>query len=109
LNLGLVVAMSSIFLADAAIWFLARASRDKTSRAVSLLVCVLLAGFAVWGLHQDESKHDIFGAHYEIPLWYRGGRTLLVCVPGVFWVWWTRRHLGQNRRSMNDSQPILSD
>jgi hypothetical protein len=109
LNLELVEAMLGILVADAAIWFLAKASSDKASRVVSLLVCVFLAGSAVWGLHHDEGATGFLSGHYEIPLWYRGGRTLLLCVPVVFWVWWTRRHLGQNRRSMNDSQPILSD
>ena len=105
-DLTLTVTISGILVADAAIWFLAKAGLDKASRAISLLVCVLLAGLAVVWLHADESATGIFRGHYDIPLWYRGGRTLLLCVPSVFWVWWTRRHLGQQRGPTNGSQRI---
>jgi hypothetical protein len=101
--------MCMIFVALPSVWFLAMASRDKVSRVVSLLVCVFLAWLAVYFLHADEDKTGIFGGHYDVPLWYRGGRTLLLCVPGVFWVWWTRRHLGQKHGPTNGSQPIHSD
>jgi hypothetical protein len=108
-DMGTIVAMLGILVALTAIWLLAKASRDKASRAVSLLVCVLLAGLAVLGLHQDENAKGIFGGHYDIPLWYWGGRTLLLCLPGVFWIWWTRRHLAQKRSSANGNQPIHSN
>ncbi len=96
-NLQLFPEICSLLVALPAIWFLAKASRDKANCAVSLLVCMLLAGFAVYLLHDDESKQGILRGHYEIPLWYRGGRTLLLCVPSVFLVWWTRRHVAQKR------------
>jgi hypothetical protein len=108
-DLGLIYAMLGVLVALTAIWFLAKASRDKANCVVSLLLCLLLAGIAVWGLHQDEHATGIMGGHYEIPLWYRGGRTLLLCVPGVFWVWWTRRHLAQKRSPTHGIQPICSD
>ena len=108
-DMGTIVAMLGILVALTAIWFLAKASRDKANCALSLLLCVLLAGIAVMGLHQDENAKGIFGGHYYIPLWYRGGRTLLLCLPGVFWIWWIRRHLAQNRSATHGSQPIHSD
>jgi len=108
-DLGTIIAMLGFLVALTAIWFLAKASRDKANCVVSLLLCVLLAGLAVWGLHQDKNAKGIFGGHYEIPLWYRGGRTLLFCLPGVFWVWWTRRHLSQRRSPMHRDEPIHSD
>jgi hypothetical protein len=108
-NLGVMVELSGIPLALTSMWFLAKASRDRASRAVSLLVCVLLVGLAVLGLHQDENAKGIFGGHYHIPLWYRGGRTWLLCLPGVFWIWWTRRQLAQKRGPTHGNQPIHSD
>jgi hypothetical protein len=94
-NLRLIWEMSGILAADAAIWFLAKATRDKGSRAVSLLVCVLLVGTAAVWLQADERATGIFGGPREVPPWYRGGRTLLLCLPGFFWVWWTQRHSAQ--------------
>ena len=46
-SVRLIREMAGILAALTAIWFLAKASRDKASRAVSLLVCLLLAGQAV--------------------------------------------------------------
>jgi hypothetical protein len=137
-NLELIGEMSGILVALAAIWFLARASRDKTSRVVSLLVCVLLAGFGVAGslaepldrpqpVQKPEISRQMSGnqaiAEYFVktaiarvfdrsepsPIWYRGGRMLLMFVPGVFWVWWTLPHAAQQRAPAKGSQPIPSD
>jgi hypothetical protein len=108
-NLGLIWAMLGILVALAAIWFLAKASRDKANCVVSLLLCLLLAGFAVCYLHADEHAPSIWGGHGKIPLWYRGGRTLPLCVPCVFWVWWARRHLAQKHSPTHRNQPIHSD
>jgi hypothetical protein len=107
-NLELIAEMLGVLVADVAIWFLAKASRDKASRAVSLLVCVLLAGLAVAVLHEDEHARGMFGGPRTIPLWYRGGRTLLLCVPSVFWIWWTRRHLAQRYGPTRGNQSVPS-
>src|SRR5580704_8579308 len=52
-DLGFACAMLGVLAALTAIWFLARASRGNVNRGVSLLLCLLLAGFAVWNLHAD--------------------------------------------------------
>jgi hypothetical protein len=108
-NLKLIWAMLGVLVADAAIWFLAKASREKASRAVSLMFCVILAGFAVVWLRADERATGVFGGAREVPLWWRGWRTLLLCVPSVFWVWWRRRHSAQKRGSTRGSRPIHLD
>ena len=90
-NVQLIRAMVGILVGLTASWFLAKASLDRATWVVSLLLCVLVAALAVSGLHADESATGVFGGHIEIPFWYRGGRTLLLCLPSVFWVWWTRR------------------
>jgi hypothetical protein len=104
-DLKAILAMLGILVALTAIWFLAKASRDKANCVVSLLLCVLLAGFAVCCLHGDNDP-SIMGGNKEVPLWYWGGRTFLLCVPGVFWVWWPRRHLAQKRSQTHGNQPI---
>ncbi|HEY3914813.1 MAG TPA: permease prefix domain 1-containing protein [Verrucomicrobiae bacterium] len=84
---------SGILIVAICFWFLAKASRDWGSRAVSLLVCLALAVCAAMWLHADESAHGIFGGHYTVPFGYRCARTLALCWPGFIWAWWLRRHL----------------
>jgi hypothetical protein len=133
-NRGVVYDMSGILVSLATIWFLAKASRDKTSRAVSLLVCVLLAVGASSGLHAEKittaereqavvskigpqsTPGQVIGGIVEIqiirgfsrsepsPLWFRGGLALLLCIPSVFWVWRTFRSLVQERSPAHGGQ-----
>lgn len=99
-----------IFAAETGIWFLAKASRDRASRVVSLLACLFLVGLAVVNYYHEAHPRGVFGGLREPdPFWYRGGLTLLLCLPGVFWVWWTRRHIVQDRDPTHESQPIRSD
>ena len=139
LNLGVMVDLSGILVALTVMWFLARASRDKTSRVAALLFCILLAAGSVsWlpsekipappqvpvlspQMTSDQAMHYIMKIRIEraissvfsrselSPIWYRGGRMLLLCVPGVFWIWWTWRHLTQKRSPMHGNQMIPSD
>ena len=81
----------------AAIWFLARASRDKASRIVSILVCLLLAGFALALCPAEATSAGWLGRTQPSPVWFRAGRLLLLCVPAIIWCWWLRRHLVQQR------------
>jgi hypothetical protein len=99
-----------IFTAETGIWFLAKASRDRASRVASLLVCLFLAGLAVVNYYYDGlPRQGIFGGPIEPPpFWFRGGITLLMCLPGVFWVWRERRQLIQKRNSIRGSQAIHS-
>jgi hypothetical protein len=101
-----------IFTAETGIWFLAKASRDRASRVVSLLVCLFLAGLAVVYFYYDgqpAKSHGDFGLYSRpSPLWYRGGLTFLMCLPSVFWVWRERRQIIQKLHSIRGSQPIRS-
>jgi hypothetical protein len=138
-NLRVMVDLSGILVALPSMWFLAKASRDKTSRIAALLFCVLLAVNAVWCLPSEKipaprpvpalspqmtdnqaiaaigaimvntAIDRVFHRSEPSPIWYRGGRMLLLCVPGVFWVWWTRRHLTQKRSPAHGNLPIHSD
>jgi hypothetical protein len=88
----------SIFGAIVAMWFLAKATRDRTSRAMSLLGCLLLFGIAFFIFFHRDFFHDVDYAHGKgtlSPLWFRGGLTLLSCLPGAFWIWWRRRNPAQ--------------
>lgn len=108
-NLAVMVGLSGILAALTAMWFLAKANSDKATHVVSLLLCVLLAGIAVCALHADESARGIIGGHYEVPFWYRAGRTLVLWLPGAFWAWWTWRHLTQKNSPTHRNQPTHSD
>jgi hypothetical protein len=137
-HLGVVVEMSVIPVALTSMWFLAKASRDKTNRVTALLFCVLLAACAVFGLPPEKITAQPVPApnfaqmtgeqaltslmHYRVdcalssvfsrsepsPFWFRGGLTLLMCVPSVFWLWWTFGRLVQKRSPTHRNQPIHS-
>ncbi len=138
-NLGVMVELSGVLVALVAMWFLAKASRDKTSRGVSLLICVFLAAGSVLffpsekisvpqpvpalspQMTSDQAMHyimkiridraisSIFSRSVPSPLWFRGGRTLLLSLPGIFWVWLTFSRLVQNRSPTAGSRAIHSD
>ena len=108
-DLEAVAELLGVLVAVGAIWFLGKASRDKASRFVSVLVCVLVAALAfVW--YPAEAKSGGFlGRTQPSPFWFRGGRALLLCVPAVIWFWWRRRHLAQQCGPANGSQPFRSE
>lgn len=91
----------------AAIWFLAKASRDRAGRVGSLLVCLLLTGGAVF--YFFHAARGILGGARDIPIWYRGSLTLLFCLPGIFWIWWERRRFLRKHAAIRESWPICSD
>jgi hypothetical protein len=105
-------------------WFLAKTSRDRAGRIVSLLVCLFLAGFAICGIlppealtqqaHITGSGHSsdpaagalislmiqsALSRHAPSPFWYRGSLTLLFFVPGIFCAWREWRHIIRKRNS----------
>jgi hypothetical protein len=81
----------------AAIWFLGKASRDKISRVVSVLACLSLVGLAMVWFPAEPTTQGFLGRSQPSPMWFRGGRVLQLCVPGVFWFRWIWRHLAQDR------------
>jgi hypothetical protein len=99
-----------ILAAEAGIWLLAKASRDWASRSMALLVCLYLAGNGIFAILPAEQLYHNFmlGRDEPSPLWYRSSLTLLMCLPGIFWIWWARRQMIQKRNSMLGSQPIHS-
>jgi hypothetical protein len=88
LNVAFFAEMTGALAANIAIWFLARASR-----AISMLLCAVLVEFALAGLRADEHATGFFGRPGEVPIWYQGIRTFLLCAPSLLWIGWTVRHL----------------
>jgi ABC-type xylose transport system permease subunit len=87
----------------AAAWFLARATHDQFSLIASLVVCLIMVGFAIRILPAEQigpPKGDgllagLFDRHSTSPLWFRGGMVAFMVLPGVFWIVWllrNRRH-----------------
>jgi hypothetical protein len=94
---GTWLSFLGILIVIAAIWFLAKASRDRASRAMSLLACILVAGFAVSLFPAEKTTGQGFLARTQpSPFWFREGRVLLLCVPGIIWFCWRRRRLAQS-------------
>ncbi len=84
-----------------AIWLLARITRDKVSQTGSCVLCVILVAVAVvWAWPETVSDPHFFKSYGEAllarrspsPLWFRGGRVLVMALPAMFWVLWFRRH-----------------
>jgi hypothetical protein len=73
-------------LAVAAAWFFARASRDRISRGVSLVICCALLALAVYLLPPEPFTEGLFSRELPSPLWYRASRSLLLAAPAAFWI-----------------------
>jgi hypothetical protein len=73
-------------------WFLARVTHGRISLVVAIIACLVLVAFGIIGLHPEPIIH---GRIQPSPLWYRGSRLLLMCLPILFCLWWRRRHSSQ--------------
>ncbi len=75
----------------AAFWCLGRASVNLATRLVSLVACLCLVGLAIYIMPAEPLKTGLFARLTASPLWYRGGRSLAMALPAVFWVMgWVR-------------------
>ena len=76
-----------------AIWFLARATRDRFSLIASFVVCLILVGFAFCVLPAESLVKTegggpwagILDRHTPSPLWFRGSVAFFLTLPGVIW------------------------
>jgi hypothetical protein len=69
----------------AVIWFLARASHDRFSQAVSLAACLALLALALYVFPPEPMTQGLFAREAPSPLWYRIARFVLLALPSVFW------------------------
>ena len=86
-----LLGMAGILLALAACWFLARATRDRGSRIVSLVLCILVLGIGLMYLPAEPVTHGFLGRSAPSPIWFRGGLVLASAMPLVFWMRWPFR------------------
>ncbi len=68
-----------------AFWLLAGISHDRVSRSVALVTCLLLVAIAIYALSPEKPASGLFGREAPSPLWFRGGRLLLMALPLAFW------------------------
>jgi hypothetical protein len=87
-----------ILVTEIGVWFLAKTSRDRGSRVVSLLICLFLAGIGLFSAVSTAS-----------PFWYRGGMACLFCLPSIFWARWELQRFAQERDSSYEDQPMRSN
>lgn len=104
-----------ILAAEAGLWFLARASRDRVSRVVSLLVSLWLAGYAIYHVlppepvkagHAKNWIEAMIGRQTPSPLWYRGGLALLCFAPGLFWMGRLLQQMRRGRQTTEQQQYV---
>lgn len=82
----------------AAMWFLAKPTPDRVSQ-IGFRVCLVLAGITVAFVLPPERL--TMERTIASPWWFRGGCTLLLCLPAAFWLWRLRPQADpsdQNRR-----------
>jgi hypothetical protein len=80
--LGLIFGMLALL---AAIRLLARASGDRFSRGVSLVICLALLALAVYVFPPEPRTSGLFAREAPSPFWYRAARFVVLALPSVFW------------------------
>jgi hypothetical protein len=85
--IGIVISLCEI-------WFLGKFSRDKISWCAAVPACLILAWIAIHLLPAEPVTSGLWLSRSQSsPLWFRGGITLFLCMPGIFCFWWIRRHI----------------
>jgi len=108
LNLGTIGVALVVTGALVAVWFLAKASRDRVTLVVSILACGALALLGILCLpaeQVDTKRFLFFGRTQPSPLWFRAGRAALLCLPGIICLWWRliRRYFAHQTDGPNRS------
>ena len=71
--------------AAAGCYWMARASRDRLTRVVSLLICMALLALGVYVCRAEPMSFGMFGRETSSPWWYRAGRLLVLGTPALLW------------------------
>ena len=85
-------------LALAGMWFLSCRTRDRASRIISLLICLLLLVYGCYTVFPEILSPNTLGGRDRVSLsWYRIVRCLVFAVPTIFWLRgqlriWRARH-----------------
>jgi hypothetical protein len=67
-------------------WFLAKIPLGRTGRIVPSVCCLALAALAIYVFPAEPLTQGVFSRQLASPLWYRGGRSLVLGLPGTFWL-----------------------
>lgn len=93
LDKGTIIDAICVFVSLAVIWLLGKASHDTISCGVAVFACSSLVLIAIVLFPVELATQKIIGCAQSSPLWYRAGRTLLLCIPGGFCFWWIWQYL----------------
>lgn len=85
-----------ISASSAVLYLLSSIPAGRVSAAISLLACLSLAVVAGIALPPEPLREGLFGREVSSPLWYRGGRLLVMALPMAWWV--SRRGVAFGRR-----------
>jgi hypothetical protein len=91
-----------------AIGCLARATRDRFTMILSLVLCVALVALAVYVFPSEPPTQGLFARESPSPFWYRGARFVTLALPGAAWVWgWlSRRRQRRRAGAPGDAVPV---
>ena len=79
-------AISICGLALAGMWFLSQHTRDRASQIFSLIICLVLFGFAFSMIFPEKLSSNAFlGRDTVSPTWYRILRCCVSLLPAFFW------------------------
>jgi len=110
LNRGTIIDAIYVVISLSAIWFLGKVSRDKVSCGVAVFACVTLAWFAIVLFPVESATQGLLlTCPQPSPLWFRVGRTLLLCMPGIFCFWRIRTYFIQQNGSAQNTDVILKN
>jgi len=85
LDLKAVMLVLGSFVAIALLWFLARAGGDRVTQVLSLICVLAILGVAIYVSAAEPLSQGLFARSRPSPLWYRGGRFILMLLPSIFW------------------------
>ncbi len=94
--IGLVIVMLGILLA---IRMLARASRDRFSRSVALVECLVLLSLAIYVFPAEPLTQGLFARTTASPFWYRAARLSVMGLPTILWALGSRCQIVRERSS----------
>jgi len=61
-----------------AFWFLGRTSANSVTRIISFLLCLSFVALSIYIFPREATNPGLFERPGPSPLWYRGGRTVLL-------------------------------
>ena len=81
-SLGLLIGLLCVLVAT---WELARVPIHRVARIASFMGCLALFIIGAYVLPEEPKTAGLFSRESPSPLWYRGGRFMVMSCPSLLW------------------------